>query len=377
MKVEARLSETGERIHAWVDDEWFRVYCHPKGHKPVLYCPEGTCNNRLKAVQRSRKDGTKTRFFAFDSSAKCSHGAVKTGVIVPAAPPSSPESDEHKWLKNYVLEAAHRLGYGDARAEYALADVRADVYVPTAHRPRAEIQRGKTDIPVRTPDASDVIWLLRMPNDASNTKYLFSMPCVQVRIIAVGTEPGQGRAGQPWRQNQPGTVVRATSTVLRPRTDPDVESDFGFFTTEKNMLLDAFLKQVWSGRRQWYPRGEVHKFAGWVNVADHERYQQWMATRQPNEEAAKRARQESEESAAQHEPAEPELPNDPDPAPEDLGTVQHPPPVPLKPPPPSRPPSITHTETAGNSTPVREEPGKLSHKRPSVFTRIMRWLSGG
>lgn len=377
MKVEARLSETGERIRARVDEEWSRVYCHPKRHKPVLYCPEETCNNRLKAVERARKDGGKTRYFAFESGAKCSHRAVKSGVIVPAASPSSPESGEHKWLKNYVLEAAHRLGYNEASAEYTLANVRADVYVPTAHRQRVEVQRGQTDIPMRTSVASDVIWLLRMPNDASNKRYLFNMPCVQVRIIDPEAGPGQARAAQPWQNDQPRALVRATSTVLCPRTDPDVDSDFGYFTTEKYMPLDTFLKQVWSGRRRWYPSGAVHKFAGWVNVADYDRYQQWMTARKQHEEAAKRARQEPEESAALHEPAEPGLPDDPEPAPEDPGPVQHPPPGPIKPPPPSRSPSITHTEASSNSTRGGEKPENPSRKRPNVFTRIMRWLTGG
>lgn len=283
MKVEARLSETGHLVRAGDDMDWALVRS-TSGKKPTLFCPESTCHLRLVAVEIKRPDGGITRFFRFHASTHCMHRAVSRGVVVPAqtvGKDSSNESDEHLWLKQYVLSAALRFGYEDGSLEnFVAAGVRADVRVPGAERPRVEVQIGQSDVPARTERFASVIWLLRAVFNESNVEYLFDHPCVQVRISRRDAD-GRWIPAQPWNDGRD-AVVRATGTLLRSRDEPQPDDDFGFFESEKRVPLDRFLREVWSGERRWFSRGDIHSYAGWVKVGDEVRYREWRAGQQAN-----------------------------------------------------------------------------------------------
>ncbi|KAA0015972.1 hypothetical protein [Antrihabitans cavernicola] len=189
------------------------------------------------------------------------------------------------WLKQFVLDMAVRCGYA-AELEHPLPGVRADVWVPGARRARVEVQRVPTDIPTRTGDYPDVVWLLRETAITPSTKkYLFGSPCVQVRIskkLARSTETIR-IPGRPWEGD---TEVRisASATVLHLRHGLHVAPGEKFFETHP-IPLENFLRQVWSGERVWYPRGTAHSFAGWVLATEYERYQQWLKAQQDTQQA--------------------------------------------------------------------------------------------
>lgn len=280
MKIRARISESGTWVEAANDVDWLLVHPPDGGERPVLFCPDSTCPSKLVAKELPRSHGAVTRFFAFGPRSKCGHHEVKQGVPGQAASKIDvAETGEHHWLKRFVLEAAHRAGYVEADLERPLpVGVRADVFVPGAQRSRVEVQRGATDVPARSERYPDVVWLLRAAFDEANKKFLFDYPCVQVRVTRKDAG-GRWVPARPWSEETPNISISASSTVLRPRVCTDRSHRHGFFET-KPMSLDLFLRQVWSGERQWFRRGTVHTFAGWVLGHDLRRYEAWLAERE-------------------------------------------------------------------------------------------------
>lgn len=275
MKTKARLSETGQPINAEFDEDWAVVRTRVGGKSPALYCPDDGCGVRVDSVELPA-DGKVTRYFRYaKGTRKCGHQEVKRGIVVSA------ESEEHKWLKAFVKDVALSCGYSDVSLEKTLGPrVRADVYVPAVRRGRVEVQRGETDISRRTDPHDDVIWLLRAAYETNNTDALFRLPCVRVRITRKDKN-GRWVIAHPWMEAGPSSVC-AIATVLRPSFKPDQTTTFGFFEPQKNLPLETFLREVWSGERTWQPPCEVHSFAGWVLESDEGAYRSWVAQRAAN-----------------------------------------------------------------------------------------------
>jgi hypothetical protein len=289
MKITARLSETGREVEAADDADWAEVYCYPKRKRPALYCPDSPngCRTKVVACERpNKKKGTITRYFAFTGGGgKCGHAAVKKGVEVPDPSAQqqpqvagSGESDEHRWLKNKVAEIATAAKYVAAQEKELPGGVRADVYVEGAQQAgRVEVQRVATDIPARTERHPDVVWLLREAYSTSsgNKDALWGNPCVQLRIRAPRIVNGKRAwvAAEPWSGPQwADAEVSASSTVLRLSHKDSGEPLFD----TRPIDLALFLRQVWSGKRRWYPKGQAHKgFAGWALVSDVEAFELW------------------------------------------------------------------------------------------------------
>jgi hypothetical protein len=293
MKITACLSETGREVKAADDTDWAEVYCYPVRKRPALYCPDASngCRTKLVAYERpNKKKGTITRYFSFTGDGgKCGHAAVKKGVEVPdpsAKPQSqaagSAESDEHLWLKNKVVEIATAAKYVTIQEQELRGGVRADVYIEGAQQAgRVEVQRVATDIPARTERHPDVVWLLReaYSTGSGNKTALWGNPCVQLRIRAPRIINGKQEwvAAEPWSgPHWADAQISASSTVLR-LTHKD--SGEPFFDT-RPIDLSLFLRQVWSGKRRWYPKGQAHKgFAGWALVSDVEAFGEWHRQR--------------------------------------------------------------------------------------------------
>src|ERR1700710_3129492 len=132
MKVEARVSESGQSVHAANDRDWAFVHPPPGRPRPILFCPERSCDNRVTAVEKPDATGQMTRFFRFvPRGATCTHAEV-VNPVVSAQPNSAPptgETAEHRWLKLYVRDVAERAGYQGVVVEQTLNDrVRADVF---------------------------------------------------------------------------------------------------------------------------------------------------------------------------------------------------------------------------------------------------------
>lgn len=278
MKVQARMAETGVLLRADSDADW--AIARPfEGSRPDLFCP--VCRVRVTAVQRPKEPEPGklvTRWFKFVPGERCEHRKVQQGVTVRQPSSRVGETAEHAWLKRYVLNAALKAGFPGAELEQALnGAVRADVRVPGAVAgTRVEVQRVETDILCRTEDYADVVWLLRADIAARNADALFTSPCVRVRISALGHD-GRPMPAEPWVDGCDASV-RATSTLLRPRSTPR-EGRHGFFEPCK-LELDEFLKQVWTGKRVWCAKDQVHRFAGWVTPRDKRRYEAWLARQQ-------------------------------------------------------------------------------------------------
>lgn len=366
MKITARLSESGCLVEAANDEDWAQVHCKPASKRPALYCPDSTntCRNKLVAYERKNpRHGTVTRYFSFAKrSGTCTHAAVKSGVIVPAQPisPSAPsgESDEHMWLKQRVVDIATSAKYSATAEKTLPGDVRADVYVEgVQHGARIEVQRVATDIPTRTEQYPDVIWLLRdaYSTSSGNKEALFSYPCVQIRVTAPRPVGGKREwvPAQPWLSGDwDDARVSASSTVLRFQHD---DSGAPVFDTYP-MRLDLFLRQVWSGERQWYRKGLAHKtFGGWALVSDVEAVNAWRQERREQARALAAA------------------PRPPTPATVPEPAVLAPPPVPRTgPPAPARRPV-----PAAAPIPVQmpeARPALLPQRQPPLRNRWIRYL---
>ena len=295
-KVTARLADTGRLVHAANDRDWALV----RGpDKPALYCPErpAGCTGQVHPVQRINKsNGTISRFFRFNpgSPIKCGH-AEADPVILPTGG-GGRETREHKWLKEYVRDIAIELGH-QAHTEKTLhSGVIADVWVPTATQcPRVEIQRVKTDIPTRTKQDPNVVWLLRSVHGKAMTNFLFHKPCV--RVLAGDSNAIPDR---PWDEPDREFTLRAGATVLRPAAAP--EWPRGYFETHP-IELRLFLQQVWAGDRIWIDNPQVHKFGSWILTTDLEQHNQWRA-----EEKARRNAPRLSETRPQ--PLQPEVTHD-------------------------------------------------------------------
>lgn len=359
MKVKARLSESGQQVEAARDADWALVHPPAGQRRPILFCPERICDNRVTAVEIVHPAGPTTRFFRFiHGSPTCEHSEVPDPVVIEqpvieqtVVEPHG-ETPEHRWLKEYVRRVALDLGHRDVELEVNLNDrVRADVFLPEVLRGRVEIQRGPTNVPDRTESFAEVVWLLRAAFNESNKRYLFTCPCVQVRVVR--REAGRPVLAEPWADGR-GAEVRATGTVLQARAVPDSSDPFGFFENEKNVDLAAFLADVWSGRRRWHPQLTAHRFAGWITVEDFVRYESWR--RPPAPQPAP-------------EPELPEsLPLSPAPTPgPDPAAVE-----------PSAPAELTSTPIAVEPREVRPDAPSEEVSRPerTWWSRLRRWLFG-
>ena len=152
MKVKARVSETGQEVDAHIDSDWASVHPTDPRARPLLYCPERSCYNRVSAVELQNASGQVTRFFRFvRNGPTCVHAEVDEPVVVVREPPArTGETDEHQWLKDYVQRMAIRLGYDDAATEVTLSDtcsrrcVRAERAVWTGGGAASRDRRGGT-----------------------------------------------------------------------------------------------------------------------------------------------------------------------------------------------------------------------------------------
>ncbi|MGJ6127072.1 hypothetical protein QN239_31270 [Mycolicibacterium sp. Y3] len=96
----------------------------------------------------------------------------------------------------YVCQTAQDLGYTTETERPLNSGLVADVWVDDAVAcQRVEVQRVRTDIPDRTDPHPDVVWLIleyARSNKAMN-RYLFTNPCVRVKILDSERNPVQ-----PW-----------------------------------------------------------------------------------------------------------------------------------------------------------------------------------
>lgn len=281
MKTTAILAETGRLVDVGNDDDWSVMTNPPAGKRPVLLCPDsgnGGCSNRLVARYRAHSNGDITRYLAFYGGlAKCAHAEVDDGIRKSAG-----ETQEHEWLKGRVQDIATAAGYGVAELEFPLVGGRviADVYVSSVERQRVEVQRVPTDIPKRNEAYSNTVWLLRQScsESVAMTRALFNEPCVKILITAFDPNTGKLVPGSPWAQTSD-TIhfrVQAAATVLKKKVAPSKNGDF-FEPTKLD--LSVFLRQVWSGDRRWYPRGQAHRFAGWALESDMKDKRSWEQER--------------------------------------------------------------------------------------------------
>ena len=278
MKVQARLSESGQLVQAAEDEDWALVHPPDGQPRPILFCPEQICDNRVTAVEIVNPAGRTTRFFRFvPHGPTCGHQEVSDPVIVELPTIGQPgESAEHRWLKEYVRQAALDVGHHGVRLEAALADqVRADVFVPGVVRGRIEVQRGPTNVPERTEGFAEVVWLLRAAFNETNRRYLFTCPCVQVRVVRrvadAGSWPSPGstggtlRSGPPLRSSGPGPI--RTPVIPTDSSRPRRTSPWQRFSARSGPVTAAGI-----------PKLTAHRFAGWITDEDWERYESW---RQP------------------------------------------------------------------------------------------------
>jgi len=360
VKVKARVSETGQEVDAHIDSDWASVHPTDPRARPLLYCPERSCYNRVSAVELQNASGQVTRFFRFvRNGPTCVHAEVDEPVVVVREPPArTGETDEHQWLKDYVQRMAIRLGYDDAATEVTLSDtVRADVFVPNVPYGRVEVQRVATDVAERTRHFDDVVWLLRATFNETNKRYLFTWPCVQVRVVR--RQGDRWVIAEPWRDGLDGALVRATATVLQARPTPNAGEEFGFFETEKHVPLAAFLGDVWSGQRRWYGPKTAHRFGGWITVEDFARYTEWTRERRAlGENPPSRGEPLADEATTSASAAL-------DPPQDQVGTQDGP----------------RLTDDLGDESPEPQTglslPAPEPPAAPSWWTRFRRWLTGG
>lgn len=302
MKVTACIAETGQRVDARNNDHWQFVRTAPK---PRLYCPAHAADDprscRVALISVENANGT--RFFKVASTRKsCDHEETDKPAVPDRMRRPSGESPEHKWLKQFIVEAARKAGFN---AETEVADPAtpgriADVFVGNARRPRVEVQRVDTNIALRTAANPDnVIWLVRSADHthAQHDKWLFDYPCVRLRIRKKLPD-GTTTVGYPWLEEDndySSYDVDAISTVLSPVTKPHLSTRTtwvgkgrnrrkravvycDYFTgRDVSVPLPTFLGQVWRGERIWHPRWRPHKTGGWILESDYEAFEQWKA----------------------------------------------------------------------------------------------------
>lgn len=249
---------------------WARLRAAPSGS---LRCPEPGCAQRLTTVLHA--DGT--RFLRnLPGEPDCGHGA-------------HPMSAEHRWLQERLAGIARSLGQ-PATVEHRATF--ADVYLPDV-RLALEVQRWPTDFAGRTLArrrlGADVIWLLRVPPGQPSTRLaraLFHQPAVRLVVHQRGAWATELL---PWADPASGAdaVLSVHGTVARH--DPA-----GDQLTTRPMDAAAFLAEVVSGARRWYPaerlEGTGLTHGAWVAGADlaafpipprpwRQRVRQWWAAR--------------------------------------------------------------------------------------------------
>jgi hypothetical protein len=213
------------------------------------------------------------RIFKFKArSASCSHWPARGGG-------GGPESKQHEWMKLRLTQIARTLGY-HATTEHRPTN--ADVFV---HEPALclEVQLHPTQFRKRTAQrkakGAAVCWLIREGLDsAAAVKALFGLPAVRFRVV---DPSGSGRPVVPWedpdgRQVATEAQLQVFGTVAyAPPWDQCVGAvprGVPWFRTEP-MDGTAFLEEVLTGRRRWYPPMMLgSKWGLWALKSDVARY---------------------------------------------------------------------------------------------------------
>lgn len=260
-KQHAQLRDEERRVRPlWVhdDDDWATMRALPAGS---LTCPSPGCSTLFgRPIQNARG----TRFLRDMPGSSCGHDPYARSDLGGGGLMSA----EHLWLEGRVARVCEVAGQVAITEHYA---THADVYVP-GRQLAIEVQRWSTDYQRRTRArqraGASVLWLLPedggAPNARSTTRALFELPAARLRVHRRGNRQ---ELLQPWLHPDQRREARLTvfGTVGRlNRQTMKLES--------RMHDLAAFLDEIFSGRRHWYPPGTagLPSASGgcWVLTAD-------------------------------------------------------------------------------------------------------------
>lgn len=249
----------------WVgnDADWALMHGPSKLPTGTLICAEEGCRRPLVAVFLK---ATATRFLRnHPDGPACGHGFDEPsggGGLM---------SDEHRWLQQRVKMLCEDLGHPSLLEHYAS---RSDVWVENVTpgpgvpgKPLAiEVQRWSTRFAERTQRRQDlgatVLWMF--PESAKSgaaTQALFEFPSVRIRVMRADN---RRVSVTPWKADHSGRVrLCVGGTVMR------FDASKRAMVSAGNYDAKAFIQEVLSGERDWYPRGTVgFPTAGWARVED-------------------------------------------------------------------------------------------------------------
>jgi len=278
-KRHAQLRHQPRSMPLWAGDpdDWALVRRKPK---PPLICPEPGGDVELISYENPGNQHN-PRIFKFKADGRtCDHWADR-------GKGGGPESAQHEWMKYRLTRIARRLGY-TATPEHP--PTRADVFV---HEPSycLEVQLVPTQFPRRTAArqnrGTSVCWLIREGLDAPAARHaLFQLPAVRFRII--DQDNPKGRLLAPWdHPDDTGLARRACLQVFGTVAHPPREnqrpgspaSGPRWFRTG-TMDGYQFLAEILSGRRTWYPPGQLDRLTGlWALDTDVARYRGFRSQR--------------------------------------------------------------------------------------------------
>lgn len=272
-KRHAQLAFAPRATPFWVGNtaDWEIVRRRPR---PPLVCPEPGCDLELTSYENlhNRKN---PRIFKFKNGTKpCGHWTA-------ADQGGGPESLQHQWLKNHLVETATRYGYTATPEHYP---THADVYVEDPAY-CLEVQLVSTNFTQRTrarrSQGAQVCWFIRDGLNSDKARAaVFQGPSVRFRVVEAAD---RGRPAAPWDEpeGEAGPVqVQVFATIAHaPRaSEPPTAKPGGlkWFATHP-MDVEVFLDQILSGRRQWHRPGTVHPKRGyWILEKDLARFREYQ-----------------------------------------------------------------------------------------------------
>lgn len=271
-KRHAQLRRQPRSVPLWAGDrdDWALVRRKPR---PPLICPEPGCDVELISYENPSNQHN-PRIFKFKAAGRtCDYWADR-------GKGGGPESAQHEWMKYRLTRIARHLGY-TATPEHP--PTHADVFV---HEPLycLEVQLVPTQFPRRTAArqgrGNSVCWLIREGLDAPMMrKALFQLPAVRFRVI--DQDNPKGRLLAPWDHPEDTDLARrarlqAFGTVARPpRENQRSGSSASGPRWFRTGTMDGyqFLAEILSGRRAWYPPGQLdHPTGLWALDTDVARY---------------------------------------------------------------------------------------------------------
>ncbi|WP_125734538.1 hypothetical protein [Amycolatopsis sp. WAC 04197] len=267
----------------WVGDpeDWAVVRQTPR---PPLVCPEPGCDVELISCE-NRSFKQNPRFFRFKSvDRSCDHWADHDHG-------DGPETAQHEWVKHRLTTIARRLGY-TATPEHP--STRADVFV---HEPGycLEVQLRSTQFQKRTQaretkGGTACWWIVDGVDSKALTKALFTLPAVRFRVIDK-TNP-RIRTLNPWTDPEDQDLasrahLQVFATVAHPPSAMNSANPRSAWFRTGTMDGYAFLREVLSGRRRWYPPHALgHPSGLWALDTDVDRYRTFRAEQQALKVAA-------------------------------------------------------------------------------------------